>query len=173
MDPLKDGECNVLVLSDTFSKFSHVLVTSNQNALTVAKIILDKWFCIYSMPAHNHNNKGWSFYNEILEHLYILYMVRQSKTTIHNPSWGLTCERINCILHDLLRSLDKKNKRQIGLCMFQLWCLPTMLCLIVWLVTSYMSWCFIAKHQLSVVHGSVLAKYNNQYLQSKCTWVSK
>ena len=44
MDPSRDSKENVLVLTDAFSKFSQAFVTPNQKALTMAKIIVDKWF---------------------------------------------------------------------------------------------------------------------------------
>ena len=37
VDPSKDGKETILVLTDTFTKFSQVLITSNQKAITVAK----------------------------------------------------------------------------------------------------------------------------------------
>ena len=44
VDPLKDGKENILVLTDTFTKFSQAFVTPNQKAITVAKMLVDKWF---------------------------------------------------------------------------------------------------------------------------------
>ena len=57
MDPLTDCKEDVLVLAGAFSKFSQVLVTSNQKALTMAKTRVDKWFYIYSILAHIHRHK--------------------------------------------------------------------------------------------------------------------
>ena len=51
VDPSKSGKENILVLTDAFSKFSQVFVTPNQKALTVAKILVDKWFYVYGIPA--------------------------------------------------------------------------------------------------------------------------
>ena len=70
MDPSRDGKENVLVQTDAFSKFSQAFVTPNQKALTVAKIIVDKWFYIYGIPSRICSDKDWSFENAILEHLY-------------------------------------------------------------------------------------------------------
>ena len=84
MDSSGDGKENVLVLIDTFSKLSQVFLTSNQKALTMAKITVDIWFYVYGIPAHIHSDKGWSFENEILEHLYTLYGVKQSTTMPYN-----------------------------------------------------------------------------------------
>ena len=37
VDPSKDSKENILVLTDTFTKFSHVFVTPNQKVITIAK----------------------------------------------------------------------------------------------------------------------------------------
>ena len=48
VDVAKGGKENVLVLMDTFSKYSQAFIMSNQKALTVAKLLVDKWFSVYS-----------------------------------------------------------------------------------------------------------------------------
>ena len=58
MDPSRDGKENVLILTDAFSKFSQAFVIPNQKALTMAKIIVDKQFYIYGIPARIHSDKG-------------------------------------------------------------------------------------------------------------------
>ena len=110
MDPSRDSKENILVLTDAFSEFSQAFVTPNQNALTIAKILVDKWFYIYGIPARIHSDKGQSFENSILEHLYTMYRVKQSTTTPYNPHGNSTCEKFNCMLHDLLKTLDKEQK---------------------------------------------------------------
>ena len=51
VDPSKDGKENILVLTDAFTKFSQAFVTPNQKVLTIAKILMDKWFYVYGVPA--------------------------------------------------------------------------------------------------------------------------
>ena len=51
IDPSKGGKENVLVITDTFTKFSVVVTTNNQQALTVEKALVDKWFHVYGIPA--------------------------------------------------------------------------------------------------------------------------
>ena len=73
VDPLKSGRENILVLTDTFTKFSWAFVTPNQKALTMAKILVEKWFYTYGIPAQIHSNQGQHFDNQIMTHLYALY----------------------------------------------------------------------------------------------------
>ena len=153
MDPSRDSKENALVLTDAFSKFSQAFVTPNQKALTVAKIIVDKCFYIYRIAARIQSDKGRSFENSMLEHLYTMYGIKQSTTTTYNPHGNSTCERFNHMCHNLLKTLDKEQKANWP-CIYHLWCLLKMLCHIMSLVTSHMSSCLAAKLQLSAMLGS-------------------
>ena len=84
VDPSKDGKENILVFNDTFTKFSQVFVTHNRKVITVAKILVDKRFYVYGIPACMHCDKGCSFDNEIMSHLYAMYGVEQSTTIPYN-----------------------------------------------------------------------------------------
>ena len=65
-DVAKGGKENILVLTDAFSKYSQAIVTNNQKALTVAKILVEKWFSVFGIPARIHSDQGRSFDNESL-----------------------------------------------------------------------------------------------------------
>ena len=47
VDPSKDSKENILVLTDAFTKFSQAFVTPNQKAITIAKILVDRWFYVW------------------------------------------------------------------------------------------------------------------------------
>ena len=112
VDPSQSGKENVLVLTDAFSKFSQAFVTTNQKALTVAKVLVEKWFMVYGIPARIHSDKGRSFENEVIRHLCSMYGIKQSTTTPYNPRGNSQCERFNRTLFGLLKSLTKEQKAQ-------------------------------------------------------------
>ena len=62
----KGGKENILVLTDAFSKYSQVFVTSNQKSLTMAKLLVEKWFSVFGVPTRIHRDQGRSFNNEII-----------------------------------------------------------------------------------------------------------
>ena len=109
-DPSKSGKENILVLTDAFSKFSQAFVTNDQKALTVAKILVDKWFNVYGIPFWIHSDLGRSFDNEIISNLCKMYGIRQSTTTPYNPHGNSQCEQFNWTLFGLLKSLNKEEK---------------------------------------------------------------
>ena len=107
---MKDSKENILVITDTFTKFSQAFVTPNQKVITIAKILVDKCFYLYGIPTCIHSNKGRSFDNEIMSHLYAMYGVEQSTTTPYNPCGNAPTERLNHTLIGLLKSLSKEQK---------------------------------------------------------------
>ena len=69
VDVSRGGKDNILVLMDTFSKYSQAFVMSNQKSLTVTKLLVEKWFSVFAIPSHLHSDQGKSFDNEIIAHL--------------------------------------------------------------------------------------------------------
>ena len=63
IDASKDSKENILVLTIAFTKLSQAFIITNQKALTITKIFVDKWSYIYGILAHIASNKGWSFQN--------------------------------------------------------------------------------------------------------------
>ena len=173
LDPVKDGKGNVLVLTDVFSKFSQAFITPNQKALTIAKVIVAKWFYIYGIPDRIHSDKGQPFENALLEHLYTMYGVKQSTTTPFNPCGNSTCERFSHTLHDLLKTLDKEEKAN--------W--PIHLPSLVFAynatshsVTGYQPYELMFGHKVPTVCDTWLrlVQYNDQYPKQVCMgeWTS-
>ena len=97
-------------MTDAFSKFSVAAVMPNQQAKTVAKALVDKWFYAYGIPTRIHCNQGKSFDNKIIEQLCKVYGVKQSTTTPFNPCSNSPCKRLNHMLQNLLKTLLKDQK---------------------------------------------------------------
>ena len=61
VDLSRNGKENILILTDAFIKFSQAFIISNQKALTIAKILVEKWFYVYGILACIHSDKGQTF----------------------------------------------------------------------------------------------------------------
>ena len=123
IDPSRTGKENVLIMTDTFSEFSVAIVTPNQRALTVAKVLVDKWFHVYRVPSRIHSDQGKSFDNDIIQSLCKMYGVEQSLTCPYNPQGNV---RGSIELSLTYYVPCQKNKRPIGLSIYHHWCLLTM-----------------------------------------------
>ena len=110
IDPSRTGKENVLIMTNAFSKFSVAVVTPNQRALIVAKVLVDKWFHVYGVPSHIHSDQGKSFDNDIIRSLCKMYGVEQSLTCPYNPRGNAQCERFNKTFFNLLHTLSREQK---------------------------------------------------------------
>ena len=138
----------------------------------MAKIIVDKWFYVYGVPTYIDSVKGQSFKNEILKHLYTLYRVKQSTTMAYNPCGNSICERLNHLLRDLLQTFHKEQKQTWPLYLPSLvFAYNTML----QSVTGYKLYKLMFGQKAPAVCDAWLrlAKYNDQYSQSKSALVYK
>ena len=110
IDPSKTGKENVLVITNAFTKFSLAVYTPNQTAKTVAKILVEKWFHVYGVPSRIHSDQGRCFDSNIIKALCKMYSVEQSFTSPYNPHGNAFCERFNCALFGLLKTLKSEEK---------------------------------------------------------------
>ena len=172
VDPSKDSKENILGLTDTFTKFSQAFVTPNQKAITIAKIPVDKWFYVYGIPACIRSNKGCSFDNEIMSHLYAMYGVEQSTTMPYSLHGNAPTERLNYTLIGLLKSLPKEQKSN--------WLLHLPLLVFAYNATPHdttryqpYELMFGCKAPTMCNTWLGLGNYNDKFLQSKCAWVNQ
>ena len=91
----KTGKENVLVITDTFTKFSLAVCTPNQTVKTVAKVLVKKWFHMYGVLSWIHSDQGKCFDSNIVKALCKMYGVEQSFTSPYNPHGNAFCEHFN------------------------------------------------------------------------------
>ena len=173
VDPSKSGKENILVLTDAFTKFSQAFVTQNQKALTIAKILVDKWFYAYGIPTRIYSDQGQSFDNQIMQHLYALHGIEQSTTiTIQSASGNAYCERFNPTMIGLLTSLSKEQKDNWPLhlpsLVFAYNATPHS-------TTGYQPYELMFGRKAPTICDAWLrlAEYDDKFLQSKCEWVNQ
>ena len=172
VDPSRSGKENILVLTDVFTKFSQVFITPNQKALTMAEILVDKWFYVYGIPIWIHGDQGWCFDNQIMKHLYAMYGIEQSTTMPYNPHGNAQCEQFNHTMMGLFTSLLKEQKDN--------WPLHLLSLVFAYNATPHSTTGYQPYELMfgckapTICNARLrLADYYDNYLQSKCEWVNQ
>ena len=156
----------------TFSKFAIAVVTLNQKAQTVSEVQIGKWFYTCDIPTQIYSNKGWHFENDVKYHLSKMYGVQQLTTTPCNSLGNSICERFNCTLLNLIKTLPKDHKTN--------W--PTYIPSLVFVcnttpqvTTGYQphQLMFGRKAVMSGCNGLELLQYDGSQTKSKSSWIQQ
>ena len=110
METASDGKEDVLVLTDVFTKFSLAIPASNQETVTIAKVLVRDWFQRYRVPQRIDSDQGRNFESKLVSAFCELYGIHKSRTMPYHPRGNAQCERFNRSLHDLQRSLPSELK---------------------------------------------------------------
>ena len=106
----KGGYQYVLVVTDHFTKYACAFPTRNQEAKTVAKVLMEEYIVHYGVPERIHSDQGGSFEGKVIKHLCAMLGVNKSRTTPYHPEGDGITERFNRTLISMLKTLDPIDK---------------------------------------------------------------
>lgn len=112
LEPASDGRENVLVLTDVFSKFTQAIPTRDQQANTVADVLVRQGFHLFGVQSRIHSDQGRNFESKVIKQLCDMYGIKSTRTTTYHPEGNGQCERFNRTLHDLLHTIPPDRKKR-------------------------------------------------------------
>lgn len=111
-EPDSKGVANVLVVTDHFTRNAQAYTSKDQRASTVAKILVEKYFVHYGLPARIHSDQGRDFESRLIKELLQLLGIKKSRTTPHHPQGDPQPERFNRTLLSMLSTLNPCQKQK-------------------------------------------------------------
>jgi len=153
IEPDSRGIANVLIVTDHFTRYAQAFTTKDQKALTVAKVLWEKYFVHYGLPARIHSDQGRDFESRLIKELFRLLGIRKSRTSPYHPQGDPQPERFNRTLIQL--------KRTVGASILVSWCTHTTALKISQLDTRLITFCLDEKRDCQLI--CVLA----------CPWMRK
>ncbi|KAL6478149.1 hypothetical protein MHYP_G00139840 [Metynnis hypsauchen] len=112
LEPDTQGFTSILVITDHFTRYAQAFATRDQKASTVAKVLVEKYFVHYGLPARIHSDQGRDFESKLIRDLLRMLGVRKSRTTPYHPQGDPQPERFNRTLLSMLGTLDPKQKQR-------------------------------------------------------------
>ena len=101
---------NMLVVTNHFTRYAQCYVTSNQLAVTVSKILVDKYFTNYGWPDKILTDRGSGFENLLFKGICELAKIRKLRTGSYHPQTNGQCKRFHKTLISMLGTLPRDYK---------------------------------------------------------------
>ncbi len=111
IEPDSKGVSNVLVVTDHYTRYAQAFATKDQKAVTVARVLWEKYFVHYGLPARIHSDQGRDFESRLIKELLSMLGIRKSRTSPYHPQGDAQPERFNRTLLAMLGTLDTVKKQ--------------------------------------------------------------
>jgi ribosomal protein L21E len=92
----------ILVIGDYFTKWVEAFPMQNQEAQTVARVLVNEFICRFGTPEFIHTDQGRNFESALFRELCILLNVKKTRTTAYHPQSDGFIERFNRTLQTML-----------------------------------------------------------------------
>ncbi|KAG1926671.1 interleukin-1 receptor accessory protein-like 1-A [Pimephales promelas] len=112
LEPDSKGFANVLVITDHYTRYAQAYPTRDQKATTVAKVLFEKFFVHYGLPARVHSDQGRDFECQLIQEFLRMLGIRKSRTTPYHPQGDPQPERFNRTLLSMLGTLESAKRQR-------------------------------------------------------------
>uniref|UniRef100_A0A8C2JCK1 Gypsy retrotransposon integrase-like protein 1 n=1 Tax=Cyprinus carpio TaxID=7962 RepID=A0A8C2JCK1_CYPCA len=100
----------ILVVGDYFSKWTEAFPLPNQEAQSIAKVLVEEWVCRYGVPRSVHSDQGRNFESSLFKELCRLLQINKSRTSPYHPQSDGLIERFNRTLLSMLSLFVDDNQ---------------------------------------------------------------
>jgi len=106
-----DGNQYAVVFMDYLTKWPEIFPTSDQTALTIAKLLVEKVISRHGVPVELLSDKGSAFLSHLLQEVCQLLGIHRVNTTAYHPQTDGLVERFNRTLIDMLAKRVERSGR--------------------------------------------------------------
>ena len=100
-----------LTVTDYFTKWADAFPIRNQEATTVARVLVDRVFSYMGMPVQILTDRGFNFESKLFEVLLRRLHIDHVRTTAYKPSTNGQVERFHRTLNSILGKVVSENQR--------------------------------------------------------------
>lgn len=106
----RNRSVDVLVITDHFTRMAQAFSCKDQTAKQVARVLWDRYFCVFGFPERIHSDQGANFESLLIGELLRISGVKKSHTTPYHPMGNGSVERFNRTLGGMIRALPPEEK---------------------------------------------------------------
>ena len=105
------GNIYVLTVIDHFTKWVEMFPMRNQEAATVAKLLVDRVFCTHGCPIQILTDQGRNFESDLFREVCKRLSIDKVRTSAYKPSTNGNIERFHTTMHSMLAKLVSDNQK--------------------------------------------------------------
>lgn len=105
------GNRYVLVITDYFTRWAEAYPIPNQEATTVADVLVKEFISRYGIPRQIHSDQGRQFESNLFQELCQKLGMKKTRTTPYHPQGDGLVERLNRTIEDMLSKVISKNQK--------------------------------------------------------------
>lgn len=109
--PSHKGNRYILTMIDHFTKWVKIFPLRNQEASTVAKVLVDKVFCVHDIPMQILTDQGKNFESDLFRKLCMRMSVDKVRTMVYKPSTNGNIDRFHSTLNAIIAKWVANNHR--------------------------------------------------------------
>ena len=88
------GNCYILKVQCSFTKWVEAFTIPNQRATTCAKVCLRNWICRFGVPDSIHSDQGSNFESKVFEEMCRMLEIHKTRSTAYHPEGNGQVENI-------------------------------------------------------------------------------
>lgn len=105
------GNKYIVVISDYFTKWTQAFAIKDQEASTIAKILVENVISLFGVPRQLHSDKGSNFESKLFTEVCKLLGIDKTRTTTNRPQSDGMVERMMKTIKEMLKSFIDKNHK--------------------------------------------------------------
>lgn len=114
LGPLPTSEAGnkyLLLVADYFTKWPEAYALPNQEATTVAEVLVKEYVCRYGVPMELHSDQGRNFESNIFQEMCAMLGIHKTRTTPLHPQSDGMVERLNRTLEAQLSKFVDEHQQ--------------------------------------------------------------
>jgi hypothetical protein len=96
------GNRYILVVTDYFIKWAEAYPLRNQEAETVARVLVEQFICRFGVPLSLHSDQGSNFESNVFQSVCKLLGIHKTRTTAYHPQSDGLVESLNRTIQNML-----------------------------------------------------------------------
>ena len=112
IDTKAQSKFKVLTCVDEFIKYAFAFQVKYENAAKTAETLYKNIYTKYGIPKYIHSDRGASFLSKVIKELNNILCIKHTVTTPYRPQSNGSCERLNSIIINRIRTLHPREKNR-------------------------------------------------------------